>query len=1087
MANVDITLRLTNPALYNQLQALVSHPHEIALQLNPNSIQQIHGQLQNISVPVSVTPTLNNPQQLVQQIQQAIGNISINVTIGNLAALNTQIQQLFAGLGINAQNVGTGAPRGPKAQKINTRALVNELARNIESGTPTAVQRGFLNPNRITQATTVQTGRQTGASYRSILSRSAIRRLDEAPAKRLLKTASIYSSQLGRGTLDLEFPQFLQQLEQAANNPAFQGTALGEKLTNTLEQLRFKNTQSGFKNLLGRTPQSPTTAPSTLLQRSAAQARLFDKTQALQGRQSKQQREFESGSLLDIAILGPERAARLFEEGKGLQAGSISTQGLSRFSFDLKRPFATKAARNELGFATLFGGLPGFIGGVAGGAAFGEGGIFQGSAIFQQAVNTITSTFDSIAGVLLKASKAGQEFQEAITSTSIALQATSKVVGPGGREASIGEAIAFQNERSKSLLGKATEQLSPLGVKPETVAATLRGVIQGTARTGIPFSEDQILKQVFTIAAFTAKTNEDLAANSGRLANAAEGLVAGETTPTELTRSLLGSKVAAPLRAAIQTGDAEAATKVFDSLAKSIKNMSETSVTFNTALGQVDTQLQSFQREFGNAFNEALVPGLTSFAKALNNPAFKVALKSLGEDLGKLLNIIIQGAASITKFLSENPQLVKTGTAATGGALAGAATGATAGFFLGGGLPGAAIGGLAGAVIGGLGGGLLGSKTIPKEGKTPTILQGFSTVPITSPEDDIAKLISQTSRNVDSGTISGRFREDRNALLKQQLSGSISPDVFDKSLASLSLQGKVDQTLASLNITKSALELGAFQEQNISSPIQATFRGRRKRGTVITDAEGNVTGGRQEFFGPVVEFSKTIQSVPPALESLKLAAEAATASLNDLSAERELAKLQGQDRLAALNRQIVEAGGTARISIGGPSVFETEGDTKARRLKILESQFDVESAKINPFRFEQESRAITLEREKKERDTRTAVDVFGTTSKIGEIQKQQELLGFLGKFSDAELKDNILLPDEKGGTTTGLELKEKLQKDLAKTFNTEVGTETFDKITKKLGSGGDLKDIGTKLDSLFDQLIEKIKSGTSQALKENFD
>lgn len=989
MANVDVTLKITNPALYNNLLSLVNSPHTVninAIGISGSAItnfkQQLTARLGNTTIPITVTPTLGNANRLIQQIQNAIGNVSINVSIGNLAALSAQIANLFAGLGLQAN---FNPPRG-----------------NVNRG-----------------------GNAVVRSLGGILS-SQIRN-EENP-------------------IDPRLGNVENALGVLSNNPGVEGIR-NEEARRKIERAR----------------------------------------EGVARRQAKNQREFQQKNLFEIALLGAQGAAREFEEEKGLRGGTINTQGINRLSFDPARAFNTKGARNELGFSALFGGTPGAIGGAVGGGFFGEGGVFLGSAIFQKATETIGNTFNSLAESLISASKAGAEFQSSVSNISIALQATSKVVGVGGKEVGIGESIGFQNNRSRELLNKVSTQLAPFGVKSETAAAVLRGVLSGTSRAGLNLSDQQLTDTVFGLASFTQATNPDLAASTARLSNVTEDFTAGENTPNELQRSLLGSRVGPQLRSAVQSGDTEAFVKSFADINKIMKNLAETSPTFANSLGKVDNQFKIFERTFGDAFNQALIPGLNSFAKALNNPNFIKSLETLGKGVGQFINFFIEAAAKVTEFFSKNPFLAKTAVGATSGILPGAALGATAGFFTGG-LPGAAIGGLAGGVIGAVNGAAI-ATSIPniasRQGGN-TNPNGLKAVPAPTASDLSTKLDALVGNSVDTSTISGKFQSDQAGLLSAIVSGKLSPALAKRREQQLITSGQAEQTIASLNIGRSSLELGALEQDLLPGRRLGTFQGRKSRGSVNVDSN---IGGPQVLGGKVSNFATIIETLPPALQEFKLALNESTASLKELDSARKLDQLQGTDRLFELGRQIQEAGGSVPTSFArGFNRFDVGDSGKAgdRKLAILQSQFQLESNKLDPFRFDEESQRQKIAKERDIAKQQLNIDTFGANSDITILQKKQELLTYLGKFNDSELEDNIALPDAKGNIVSGKDLKSSLEKEIAAKFKTEVGSDTFKKITDKIGGSDPLANIEKKFNDLVDQLVSKIADGVKAGNDQSF-
>lgn len=180
MANVDLTLRMTNPQIYNNLLSWQQHGMNINVRLNvtPNfNATQLRQQMTQAigQVNVTINPTLGNVGQLRQQIRQAIGNVSINVSIGNLAALSNQIAQLFAGLGLQLNN----NPPPPRSAQAVQRGLAGIYARQLRDD-PNGPDTRLQNVPRALTAASTQPGlegiRNTEAVRRIIRSQAAINR-----------------------------------------------------------------------------------------------------------------------------------------------------------------------------------------------------------------------------------------------------------------------------------------------------------------------------------------------------------------------------------------------------------------------------------------------------------------------------------------------------------------------------------------------------------------------------------------------------------------------------------------------------------------------------------------------------------------------------------------------------------------------------------------------------------------------------------------------------------------------------------------------------------------------------------------------
>lgn len=1005
MANVDVTLRLTNPALYNQLQALVNNPHTVNLTLamNPTNLANITSlirtQVQNI--PVTIQPTLRNANQLQAQIRAAIGNVPINVSIANLAALNQQIAQIFANAGINVGNYNN-PPRNNRGGQAAARGLGSILASQIRN------EENPVDPRLVN----------------------------------IERTLGVLSGQAGVPGIKAE------------------------------ESLRKINR-----------------ARDTITRRRA-----------------KYQSEFEQKRLLEIALLGPDAAAREFEQQKGIRGGSINTQGINRLSFNIARPFQDRAARNELGFAALFGGIPGAVGGLAGGAAFGAGGVFLGSALFQKSLEFVSTSFEGIAEVLKKAAEAGIEFQQNIANVATTLTLTSKVVDKSGKEVDVGRAFAFQTQRSRGLVEKATNELAPFGVGSENVTNVINGIVAGAAKNGINYSDAQLSKLTKSMAIALKIFAPQLPA--GKIANDVQDFYEGQTN-NEISRSPIGSVLGPKIRAAVQKGDPQAIVDAWGKLDKILNELSGSSQNASQALGKVNAVFGNLQRNFGDAFDKALIPGLDAFAKAISNPKLQAAMTSLGRDLGTLVNWIVEIAAKIAGFLAAHPEIAKGAVRAAGGAAAGAGIGAGIGFLTGN-LPGALAGLGIGAAVGGATGLIASLGGVSKEDianaqrgtSNGTDTGDLKAVALNDPRSVSANITKRIASSVDTGTISGKYTQEQADLIaKSQLAGGNLDNslVVGRNKDNL-LNARTDQTLAFYGAIKSNLERYQLAAENEPGTRLGFYEGRVKfnRATNrISTVRDPLTGGRvasttglrgsEEYVGETQRFAVQIKTLPPALEAFQLAVLAANDALNDFTNDREIDKLQGAEKLAALNKQIIAAGGSPQFSQArGYSQFETEGDANSRKLELLKAQFKQESDKLDPFRFDEETRRQQLQKEKALREANNNVENFDVNSKLASVQKDKETLDFLKKFSPDELKE-IDFTDAQGKSVKGNELKETIEKKLESQFGKALGSTDLDKkLSDRLGGNG-IPDISKDLKALIDSLVDKIKEGVTAANKETFN
>jgi hypothetical protein len=792
----------------------------------------------------------------------------------------------------------------------------------------------------------------------------------------------------------------------------------------------------------------PAAGPFTPARR--LQARLQRNSQNLQLRQEKYQDLFDEKELLSTFINGPQEAARQFERSKGLQSGTVNP-GTRRSSFDIGRVF-NPAAFREVAISGAVGGVGGLVGGAIGAGFLGSPGVYGGATVGQAVVGSAVEAFKKVEGALEEAAKAGLRFQEAVNNVSISLQATSKVVDLGGKQVDIGTAIEVQNLRSRSLVQKGTNALSPFGVGTEGVSAGIRGIVAGTSRAGISLNESQILKVLKPIAGFTSLTNEDLIKNISRFANDVEDFLAGQTN-NELSKSLLGSRTGAQIKSAIASGDAEAFVSAFSEIGPILDGLASNSNNASIALRKVNTDFENLQREFGDKFISALAPGLNELANSLSNPQFQKAVAVLGKQIGELVNYFIQAGAKLAEFLGKNPQIVSGAVAGGGvGALGGAVAGGFAGAPLGplGIAGGALVGGLLGSGVGTVVGGAansFGSRT-PFQASTGPNLSGFNFEPNLSPLDINSIIEQKLSKNVDKNTILGGFASDVIGLRKQSLSGSISDEIFQKRLGESVIGAKTNQLTTEAKLYTSLIDLG-------------------------------------------VHFSK----VSEVTETFTLRINEASSALNDLTKQRELEQLQGTDKLFGLAAQIKELGGNVSGSFArGFSSFDVGDDLKGkdRRLAILQKQFETESSKLDPFRFDDQTRLQELQGKSGFRDLKAeaAKAKFNTVSdSVEKYTKIRELVQklppdtkidknqFQGFFngSDEYIKG---LPDQ----ISAGELDKKLKNDLSDLFKDKGIGGQIDQIADKFGGNISFKDINTTLSTFFDSFTTKVADGVKAGL-----
>lgn len=789
------------------------------------------------------------------------------------------------------------------------------------------------------------------------------------------------------------------------------------------------------------------------------------KAKAQQDFISKTTAKFNRGQLGSVAFKGAEKAAADFEEREGLPTGSVDrsrigqavgpqnklsaalNKGLGkiskgRLSFDLKRNIDDPEAANELAFASLFGGPVGAIGGAIGGGLFGRPGIFAGSAVAQVGVGAATAVFENLAKTLTDAAKAGIQFERTVSGITASFLSTSKVVDRSGTEVAPDVAFKFQSERARSLITKGRKPLGQLGLGSSQQADVLNAIAVGLGESGFAnVSDDDIIKLAVPTIAQIKATNPEVLENSPRLKNSLTDLFTNTLKSNQEIAPSFRS-VKGDIKKAIDSGDLELLTKTMEKFNSVVKAITGSADSAGPALDRIKASVDTLQVSFGDKLQKALIPGLQKLGKFLDDPKVLAQLERTGEEIGVVLNTLLE---SIILFLDGLKNLPNYFPDIVGKAIVAASSGnlGTNELFNQG------VVGIGRAVQTGASAAtsfVASTEQGQQEAKIKELQERnkkskFNVISNPNLKRDLENRL----RGVDSGSRFGAFESEAIGLKLKNLNGDIDDDVFKSQFGRLeqnfddstelsgidtgTKSGALQANLVGLrgqlragNITQGVFDAQSrraqeqFGLQNQLVGIdQTTFKGKAQSGLIGLDqavlngdlskevAEGQkgnlVTSIQGEALSAVTDFTIKMVQATDALgdferKSKELSAQLTIAKeeFRQVGNQNELNRLSGRDKLQALARQITEGGGSVPIvqDLGIEQFFglETEGDAKKRQVDILRKQFEIEASR-NTGRFlgAQETLAGT-QGERKVKD-------IELQQKLQPFQQQAQELGVL--------------------------------------------------------------------------------------------
>ena len=603
--------------------------HLVANQASINSLRSsVRGAF--LAAPVDISVVASSASMRVIQGQFNSRTFRLNLTIGNLAALNAQIRDVFHNMGINVNAIPT-----PPRTRTGANALVKENAEYIARGNVTPVNQGFVGQNALADAAATVLQNMPGATPYSIAARKANQTAEEAEARHVVAQATYARRSATRGTIPNNFMGILtdlSQMHQAFPAGSEMHMKIGEShqsLVDALRNIGYKEEQRIAHQIKAE----------DIIERRGNAA----EQDAI--RQRKYQKEFDSKRRLDMAIHGVAGAANEFEEEKGLLPGTIRTRGLPRYSYDLNRAVGTRAARNELGFATLFGGPVGAVGGLVGGGLFGEGGIFIGSAIAQKVTGDVVGIFMTVANVLHKAAEKGIEFHNSILSIAAAFSTSTRITSHG-KEVSTAESVKEQNRLARQLVKAAQPEMAKLGLGSEQQSAILRGVVSGFSEAGMSFTQGQVLRSAKVFGGVASAIDPAILQNMPRLVQDISEILAAAPTAQRTQLGIPLRKLMGEMKHYTYTGDTEGVVKTLEKMSGVLAILTGTSDNAGTSMRKLHASMETASIRFSDVFVSHLIKPMERLAEALSNPNTLAFLEKLGDLVGKMAEAGVNAATA---------------------------------------------------------------------------------------------------------------------------------------------------------------------------------------------------------------------------------------------------------------------------------------------------------------------------------------------------------------------------------------------------------------------------------------------------------
>ena len=244
---------------------------------------------------------------------------------------------------------------------------------------------------------------------------------------------------------------------------------------------------------------------------------------------------------------------------------------------------------------------------------------------------------------LKEASEAAYKFEASIVATVGTLQATTRIVDARGIQVDPGTQLREQFRIATGLEKAGRGSLAPIGVGGAEQSLLTNTFIQAqTTKTGVAVSE-QDLKTTLPRLVAAIKV---LAPNLGETREAKElrdivlNQRVGQITAGPGIRAL-----APDLAKARTAAEFEEATRPLEAYITALKEG-------NTPLAErlkLEGEFHIVQQDAGEAFNQALLPGLKAIETVLEDPAISTGLQTLAGNIGSFVTQVLQEAARLTR------------------------------------------------------------------------------------------------------------------------------------------------------------------------------------------------------------------------------------------------------------------------------------------------------------------------------------------------------------------------------------------------------------------------------------------------------
>ena len=328
---------------------------------------------------------------------------------------------------------------------------------------------------------------------------------------------------------------------------------------------------------------------------------------------------------------------------KGLEAElRAPTTGKGKFF----RPGNLKdfGVQSQIGYAAIFGGLPGAaVATLASLTPLGKSGAFLASTVLPGVEAIIRPLIDGIKSHEEEFKQAGQAYGRSILGITAVLQQTTQVVNAQGiplGTSNPAAQLAYQTKQAEAIQLAARSKLLPLGIGGQTEATFVQGTITALANRGFDVSGQnagRIANITQNLGALIRTQRPQLLESPNILLRDLNSVLGGSTRPSILA-SIVGKETTGELKKARSTADVEKILSKFDSYAETVKG----STNITAVLGRQQGATDLLNTLGGNAYYEALKPGIQKFTDLLQTDDTKKAVESLGSALGNISAIFLK-------------------------------------------------------------------------------------------------------------------------------------------------------------------------------------------------------------------------------------------------------------------------------------------------------------------------------------------------------------------------------------------------------------------------------------------------------------